>query len=90
MLYKDMDFDKRDVIYARVSSSEQKAKGDLDRQVTFLLENVDDLYKPIVLKEALLFTAVFGFPILKLKKARELSAYFYAVPMLYRTTFTQL
>jgi predicted site-specific integrase-resolvase len=52
MLYKDMDFDKRDVIYARVSSSEQKAKGDLDRQVTFLLENVDDLYKPIVLKEA--------------------------------------
>ena len=52
ILYKDMDFDKRDVIYARVSSSEQKAKGDLDRQVTFLLENVDDLYKPIVLKEA--------------------------------------
>ena len=52
MLYKDMDFEKRDVIYARVSSSEQKAKGDLDRQVTFLLENVDDLYKPIVLKEA--------------------------------------
>ena len=51
MLYKDMDFKKRDVLYARVSSNEQKTKGDLDRQVTFLLENVDDLYRPIVLKE---------------------------------------
>ena len=51
VLYKDMDFQKRDVIYARVSSNEQKTKGDLDRQVTFLLENVNDLYKPIVLKE---------------------------------------
>lgn len=51
MLYKDMDFEKRDVLYARVSSNEQKTKGDLDRQVTFLLENVDDLYRPIVLKE---------------------------------------
>ena len=51
MLYKDMDFEKRDVLYARVSSNEQKTKGDLDRQVPFLLENVDDLYRPIVLKE---------------------------------------
>ena len=51
VLYRDMDFEKRDVIYARVSSNEQKTKGDLDRQVIFLLENADDLYKPIVLKE---------------------------------------
>ena len=51
VLYNDMDLEKRDVIYARVSSNEQKTKGDLDRQVTFLLENVEDLYKPMVLKE---------------------------------------
>ncbi|SDW52189.1 Predicted site-specific integrase-resolvase [Kandleria vitulina] len=51
MLYRDTDYEKRDVIYARVSSNEQKAKGDLDRQAVFLMENVDDLYKPIVLKE---------------------------------------
>ena len=31
VLYNDMDLEKRDVIYARVSSNEQKTKGDLDR-----------------------------------------------------------
>ena len=51
MLYRDMNEEKRDVLYARVSSNEQKAKGDLDRQVAFLIEHVHDLYKPIVLKE---------------------------------------
>lgn len=51
VLYRDTAPDKRDVIYARVSRNEQKLKGDLDRQVAFLLENVDDLYKPLVLKE---------------------------------------
>ena len=42
---------KVDVIYARVSSNEQKTKGDLDRQALFLMENVSDLKNPTVLKE---------------------------------------
>lgn len=51
VLYRDTDNEKRDVLYARVSSNEQKTKGDLDRQVAFLLENVNDLHNPLVLKE---------------------------------------
>lgn len=42
---------KKDVIYARVPSNEQKTKGDLDRQAMFLIENVDNLINPLVLKE---------------------------------------
>lgn len=42
---------KHDVIYARVSSTEQKTKGDLDRQALFLMESCRDLINPIVLKE---------------------------------------
>ena len=45
------DFQKKDVIYARVSSHEQKTKGDLDRQAMFLVENAKDLINPLVLKE---------------------------------------
>ena len=43
--------EKHDVIYARVSSHEQKQKGDLDRQALFLIENVKDLHNPIIMKE---------------------------------------
>ena len=39
------------MIYARVSSNEQKIKGDLDRQAMFLMENCHDLQNPIILKE---------------------------------------
>ena len=51
MLINDEERTKHDVIYARVSSNEQKAKGDLDRQAMFLMENCHDLQKPIILKE---------------------------------------
>ena len=34
---------KRDIIYARVSSHAQKKNGDLDRQVLFLVENISNL-----------------------------------------------
>ena len=51
MLVNDEERIKHDVIYARVSSNEQKAKGDLDRQAMFLMENCHDLQKPIILKE---------------------------------------
>jgi len=44
-------FNKKDVIYARVSSHEQKTKGDLDRQAMFLVENAKDLINPLILKE---------------------------------------
>lgn len=51
LLYNDLETSKYDVIYARVSSHEQKVKGDLDRQVTYVLENVDGLNNVLVLKE---------------------------------------
>ena len=44
-------YQKRDVIYARVSSHEQKKSGDLDRQVLFLIESIPNLQNPLILKE---------------------------------------
>ena len=51
MLFNDISNSKVDVIYARVSSNEQKAKGDLDRQVSFLVQSVKDLKNPTILAE---------------------------------------
>ena len=51
MLFNDETTQKIDVIYARVSSHEQKVKGDLDRQVSFLAQEVKDLKNPLVLSE---------------------------------------
>lgn len=51
MLFDDSSNSKRDVIYARVSSHDQKRGGDLDRQAMFLIENVKDLQNPLILKE---------------------------------------
>ena len=51
MFYDDRDRERVDVIYARVSSNEQKKKGDLDRQVVAVLEKAGSLNNPIVLKE---------------------------------------
>lgn len=42
---------KKDVLYARVSSHDQKQKGDLDSQIMFLLTNISDLQQPVVLSE---------------------------------------
>lgn len=42
---------KRDIIYARVSSHEQKKQGELDRQALFLIEHVKNLQQPLILKE---------------------------------------
>ena len=51
-MYVDEDADsRRDVVYARVSTDGQKKKGDLDRQVTRIIENVPDLHNPLILKE---------------------------------------
>lgn len=51
MLFDDINTSKIDVIYARVSSNEQRAKGDLDRQVSFLVQSVQDLKNPTILAE---------------------------------------
>ena len=51
MLYDDSVAERRDVIYARVSSHDQKNHGDLDRQALFLVENVSNMQNPLVLKE---------------------------------------
>lgn len=51
LLVDDISAEKRDYIYARVSSNKQSISGDLDRQVMFLVEHIDSLYKPIILKE---------------------------------------
>ena len=51
MLFNDINSSKVNVIYARVSSNEQKAKGDLDRQVSFLVQSVKDLKNPTILAE---------------------------------------
>lgn len=51
MLFNDINNSKVDLIYARVSSHEQKAKGDLDRQVSFLVQSVQDLKNPTILAE---------------------------------------
>lgn len=44
---------KRDIIYCRVSSHEQQAKGDLDRQVVKVMEYAEPfhLQNPLILKE---------------------------------------
>lgn len=51
MLFNDIDHSKIDVIYARVLSNEQKTKGDLDRQVSFLVQSVKDLKNPTIFAE---------------------------------------
>ena len=51
LLIHDEDKERRDAIYARVSNDEQKAKGDLDRQALFIIENVPNLQNPLVFKE---------------------------------------
>lgn len=51
ILVDDRKEQKRDVVYARVSSHEQKAKGDLDRQVMYIIESQENLIHPLILKE---------------------------------------
>ena len=51
MFYEDETLSKRDVIYARVSTSKQQKQGDLDRQVDYILSNRADLKNVLILKE---------------------------------------
>lgn len=51
LLLDDTVQEKMDVIYARVSSYEQKSKGGLDRQVVHILEQQSGLQNPLILNE---------------------------------------
>lgn len=51
LYYNDKANQRKDIIYARVSSHNQKKQGDLDRQVHFLVTEVTDLQNVIVLSE---------------------------------------
>lgn len=51
LYYNDKTTQRKDVIYARVSSHNQKSQGDLDRQVHFLVTEVKDLQNVVVLSE---------------------------------------
>ena len=51
LILDDPASQRKDVIYARVSSHDQKRGGDLDRQALFLAENVEGLVNPVILKE---------------------------------------
>ena len=51
LIIDDTEQKRRDVIYARVSSHDQKNHGDLDRQALFLIENISDAQSPLILKE---------------------------------------
>ena len=51
LYFNDMNTLRRDVIYARVSSYDQKKNGDLDRQIKFLINRNNDLQNVLVLSE---------------------------------------
>lgn len=51
LLFDDTGESRRDVVYCRVSSNEQKQKGDLDRQALKIIDSVSDLRNPLILKE---------------------------------------
>lgn len=50
-IQENNDKEKYNVIYTRVSTQYQKEKGELDRQVIFLLENLPNLKNLLILKE---------------------------------------
>lgn len=51
LYFNDTNFTKKDIIYARVSSHDQKTHGDLDRQIQFLINENSDLQNVLVLSE---------------------------------------
>lgn len=51
-IYIDLpDKNKMDIVYAMVSTKRQVENGDLDRQVLSIIEQVQDLSNPLILKE---------------------------------------
>ena len=52
MILDDTIKQRRDIVYARVSSHDQKTHGDLDRQALFLVEHVPDMQNPLIQKKS--------------------------------------
>ena len=51
MFYEEEGKEKKDIIYARVSTQGQMKQGDLDRQVSYIISQIPDLRNLVVLKE---------------------------------------
>ena len=51
LFFDDSKLMKHDIIYARVSSSEQKQAGELEQQVEVIMKQNNNLQNPIILKE---------------------------------------
>ena len=51
MFYEEESKEKKDIIYARVSTQGQMKQGDLDRQVSYIISQIPDLRNLVVLKE---------------------------------------
>lgn len=51
MFYEEEGKEKKDIIYARVSTQGQVKQGNLDRQVSYIISQVSDLKNLVVLKE---------------------------------------
>lgn len=51
MFYEEEGKEKKDIIYARVSTQGQVKQGDLDRQVSYIISQIPDLRNLVVLKE---------------------------------------
>ena len=51
MFYEEEGKEKKDIIYARVSTQGQVKQGDLDRQVSYIISQIPDLKNLVVLKE---------------------------------------
>ena len=51
MFYEEEGKEKKDIIYARGSSQGQVKQGDLDRQVSYIINQIPDLKNLVVLKE---------------------------------------
>lgn len=42
---------RRDAVYCRVSTAEQRKKGDLDRQVYWIIQHAPDIHNPLIFSE---------------------------------------
>lgn len=51
MFYEEEGKEKKDIIYARVSTQGQVKQGDLDRQVSYIISQIPNLRNLVVLKE---------------------------------------
>lgn len=51
LYYNDSNSQQKDVVYVRVSSRVQEKHGDLDKQISFLVTEINDLQNVVILSE---------------------------------------